>query len=95
MWHNLNLDVSWVVNEDGWILSGAEWLAWVPSTISGVLLRPHNALILSRNGSATISFTQGLSGVNAILLRCPVTGRVAYLERIFNLNLIRNVSRIN
>jgi hypothetical protein len=26
VWANLNLDASWVVNEDGWILSGAERL---------------------------------------------------------------------
>jgi WD40 repeat protein len=60
MWVNLNLDALWVLDHDGWILSCplAERLAWVPSTISNVLLRPHNTLILSRNGSATIDFTQ-------------------------------------
>lgn len=60
MWDNLNLDASWVVNEDGWILSTAmeERLAWVPSTISHVLLDPHNVLIISRNASAAISFTR-------------------------------------
>ena len=58
IWANLNLDASWVMDEDGWILSGAERLVWVPSTIRNVLLCPHNLLIISRNGSATISFRQ-------------------------------------
>jgi len=58
VWTNLNLDAFWVMDEDGWILSGAERLVWVPSTVCNVLLRPHNMLVLSRNGSATIFFTQ-------------------------------------
>ena len=58
VWTNLNLDALWVMGEHGWILSGAERLVWVPSTVCNVLLRPHNSLVLSRNGSATISFTQ-------------------------------------
>ena len=57
--HNLNLDASWVLKQDGWIISGAERrLVWVPSTICNVLLRPHNMLIISRIGSASISFAQ-------------------------------------
>ena len=58
VWANLNLDAPWVLAEDGWIISGAERLVWVPSTVCNVLLRPHNILILSQNGSAKISFTQ-------------------------------------
>ena len=60
VWDNLNPDASWIVNQDGWILSStlSERLAWVPSTISSILLRPHNTLILSPSGSATISFTR-------------------------------------
>ena len=58
VWDNLNLNTSWVLNDDGWILSDAERLVWVPSTICNVLLRPSNILILSRNGYATISFAQ-------------------------------------
>jgi len=58
IWANLNLDALWVIEEDGWILMGAEKLVWVLSTVCNILLRPHNTLILSRNGSAIISFTQ-------------------------------------
>jgi len=58
VWTDINLDALWVLDENGWILSGAERLIWVPSTVCNVLLCPHNMLILSRNGSATISFTQ-------------------------------------
>ena len=58
VWSNLNLDSSWVIHDDGWIVSGADRLVWVPSTICNVLLRPHNTLIISRNGSATISFDE-------------------------------------
>ena len=58
VWANLNLDALWTIGEDGWILSGAEKFVWVPSTIRDVLLRPHNSLILSWNGFATISFEQ-------------------------------------
>jgi len=58
VWANLNLDVWWVMDEDGWILSDAKRLVWVPSTVCNVLLRPHNMFILSRNGFATISFAQ-------------------------------------
>ena len=61
VWDNLNLDASWVVNEDGWILSAVELerLVWVPSTIcNNILLCPPNILIISPHGSATISFSQ-------------------------------------
>jgi WD40 repeat protein len=58
VWDHLNLDAPWVLGEDGWIMSGAERLVWVPSTICNVLLRPHNVFIISRTGSATISFAQ-------------------------------------
>jgi len=54
VWDNMDHGASW---EDGWILSGAEMLVWVPSTICNVLLCPHD-MPISRNGSATISFTQ-------------------------------------
>jgi WD40 repeat protein len=58
VWDDLNHDVPWHLKEDGWILSGAEMLVWVPSTICNVLLCPHNTLIFSREGSAKISFVQ-------------------------------------
>ena len=74
VWDNLNLDTSWVVNENGWIISGGEKLAWVPSSISNVLLRPHNTLALSRK-SVSIFFTQCKLGTiwlecYSILLEC-------------------------
>jgi len=55
---NPNLYASWVVNEDGWVLYETERLVWLPSTICNVLLRPHNTLIISRSGYATISFEE-------------------------------------
>ncbi len=59
VWDNLNLDTSWNIKEDGWILSSEEFrLVWVPSTICNVLLCPHNTLVLSQKGSAKISFAQ-------------------------------------
>jgi len=58
VWANLGLDASWVVQQDNWIFSGGERLVWVPSTIRNVLLRPHNMLVISRQGSASISFEQ-------------------------------------
>ena len=58
VWHNLYFYPEWVVMKDGWIVSDGERLVWVPSTISDVLLRPHNSVIISRHGSATISFAQ-------------------------------------
>jgi len=58
VWANLNLDALWIMDDDGWLLSGAERLVWVPSTVCNILLHPHNILIISRNGSATISVTQ-------------------------------------
>ena len=63
VWDTLFLDAPWVVNKDGLILSGAERLVWAPSTISNILLRPHNALTFSWNGSATISFTHCRLGI--------------------------------
>ena len=40
VWRNVYLDhPSWVVREDGWIVSGVERLVWVPSTVCNVLLR--------------------------------------------------------
>ena len=53
---NLSLDSSWVVNEDGWIISDDKHLIWIPQNIRNVLCHPYNTLIISRNGSATISF---------------------------------------
>jgi len=58
VWANLNHDPLWVINEDGWILSGAERLVWMPSTIHNILLHPHNTLIISPHGSAAISFVE-------------------------------------
>jgi len=58
VWADLNLDPSWIMNEDGWILSGKKRLVWMPSTICDVLLHPYNMLTICPNGSATISFMQ-------------------------------------
>ncbi|KAF8811567.1 WD40 repeat-like protein [Phlegmacium glaucopus] len=59
---NLGLDASWVMDEDGWILSDAKRLIWIPSTVRNVLRRPQNILIISRHGSATISFRNSKLG---------------------------------
>ena len=58
VWSNLDLDPSWAIDEDGWIVSYVDRLVWVPSTIRNILLTLHNTLIISRNGSATISFDE-------------------------------------
>ena len=56
----LDATLSWAMEQDGWIVSGEHEnrLVWVPSTISNVLLRPHNTFTISRRGSATICFEQ-------------------------------------
>ena len=59
---NLSLDLSWVVDIDGWILSDAKHLIWIPPAIHKVLHRPYNTLIISRQGSATISFANSKLG---------------------------------
>ena len=57
-----SLDSSCVVNADGWILADANHLIWIPPTIQNVLYYPYNTLIISRNGSATISFENSKLG---------------------------------
>ena len=57
-----SLDSSWVVNTNGWILSDTKHLIWIPPTIHNVLHRPYNTLIVSQNGSATISFVNSKLG---------------------------------
>ena len=59
---NLSFDSSWVVNTDGWIVSDTKRLIWIPLTIHNVLHRPYNTLIISQNGSATISFVNSNLG---------------------------------
>ena len=57
-----SLDSSWAVNPDGWILSDTKHLIWIPPTIQNLLCRPPNTLIISRHGSASISFVNSKSG---------------------------------
>ena len=59
---NLSLDSSCIVCTDGWILSDTKHLIWIPQTIRKVLCHPYNTLIISRNGSATISFANSKLG---------------------------------
>ena len=59
---NSSLDSSCIVNKYGWILSDVEHLFWVPPTICNVLHHPYNTLIISPNGSATVSFTYSKLG---------------------------------
>ena len=56
------IDSSCVVNTDGWILSDTKHLIWIPPTIHNVLHHPYNTLIISQNGSATISFANSNLG---------------------------------
>jgi hypothetical protein len=53
---NFGLDAPWTVDRDGWILSAGKRLIWIPQTIRNVLHHPYNKLIISRKGSASISF---------------------------------------
>ena len=59
---NSSFDSSWVVNKDGWIITDTKHLIWIPPTINNVLHRPYNTLIMSVNGSATISFMNSKLG---------------------------------
>ena len=59
---NSSLIFSWVVNADGWIISDNRHLIWIPPTIRNVLCHPFNTLIISRYGSATISFVNSKFG---------------------------------
>jgi WD40 repeat protein len=59
---NSSLDSSCIVGPDGWILSDDKHLIWIPSTIRNVLYYPYNTLIISRSGSATISFENSKLG---------------------------------
>ncbi|KAF8811554.1 WD40 repeat-like protein [Phlegmacium glaucopus] len=59
---NLGLDASWVMDKDGWILSDAKRLIWIPPAVRNVLHHPHNILIISQHGSATISFRNSKLG---------------------------------
>jgi WD40 repeat protein len=62
IWDDSN--VLWAMDEDGWILSHSERLIWVPSTLGEVLYHPHTILIISRRGSARLSFEGSRLGVS-------------------------------
>ena len=59
---NSSLDFSFVVNKNGWILCDTKHLIWIPPTIHNVLYHPYNTLIISRNGSAIVSFANSKLG---------------------------------
>ena len=59
---NSSHDSSWIVDTDGWILSDTKCLIWIPLTIRKVLYHPYNTLIISQQGSATISFENSKLG---------------------------------
>jgi len=62
VWAKFGLYASWVMDRDGWILFDAKHLIWIPPTIRNVLHHPYNILIISRNGSAFISFAYSKLG---------------------------------
>lgn len=78
-WTNLGLDASWMMDRDGWILSAEKRLIWVPPTIHNVLCHPYTILIISRHGSARISF--GNSKLGPLWHQCytqvPITCSVS------------------
>jgi WD40 repeat protein len=68
IWAKLSPDTWWIMDKDGWILSDNKQLIWIPSTIRNVLYHPYNVLIISRHGSATISF--GNSKLGPVWHKC-------------------------
>ena len=62
VWDRLDLDNSWIMHEDGWILSATKHLVWIPPTIRNVLHYPYCILIISQRDSAKVSFKNSKLG---------------------------------
>ena len=64
VWNLKDDGLHWMFTPQNWIVSlpHQDHLMWVPSEIRDVLHHPHNVLIISRKGSATVDFIHSKMG---------------------------------